>query len=416
MSKLLSANDAGGSNSASGKGVDNADDALDILNDVDDVVDDKTDKDDKDDKNDKKDKDDKETDLDDLELNDEDDKDEKIDLKDDNNLNIDAPPKKKELEKLYPGIFKKVPYLEKMMFRDRQYQELFGGYDDAVEANEKAQLLEGFEKDLGSGNPETLFSKIKEGDAKAFAKLADNLLPTLAKIDKDAYFGVVSDVVKRVISRMVTEGNRVKNEQLQDAALLLNQFVFGTSEFEAPKDRTDKDTKPEDDEERSSWQQERFDTAVSEMSNRVSNTLKNTISEYIDQKNEMSPFVKRHAISEALKSVDGAIASDSGFRKQLDRLWDAANKDRFSKSSLDKIRSVVLGKSKTLLKSAIIKARAEALKGNSRNIDSDDDKSDKSDRSDRKGHVPTGRSASSSKSGKLERKSGESVQDFLMRD
>lgn len=407
MSKFLSNSDAGGS------GVASPEDLLDdILTPDDDALDteDKDDKETKDDKDDKAKDKDKDKDIDDeIELKEDKENDDTIDAED---IKIDTPPRKKELLKAYPDLLKKFPYIEKMMYRDKQYQELFGSFDDAKDASEKADVLDGFEKNLLSGSTEELFGRIKESDPKAFDKVVDNLMPTLFKIDKEAYYGIASDMVKRVIVRMVTEGKRINNEQLQDAAALVNQFVFGSSEFEPPKDRTKPAQDDELETERAKFQSERLEAAIEEVGTRVTNTIKNTVTEYIDPKGEMTAYEKKNAIADALRIIDEEIDGDKSFKQQLDKLWKASIGDKLSQKSKDRVRAVWLGKAKTLLKTAITKARAEALKDRKGSRKSSDD-TESDNRSRRP--IPTGHSAPS-RSGKLERKPGESAMDFLMRD
>lgn len=359
--------------------------------------------------------DDKNRKIDDAKDDDNDDED-KIDLKDISEVEIDSPPRKKEIEKLYPGIFKKLPFLEKMIYRDRQMQELFGSFDDATEAHGKAEALDKFEEQLLSGNPEELFDSVKKSDGKAFSKLVNNLLPTLAKVDKEAYHSIVSDIVQRVIVHMVSEGKNMGNDDLQKAALLVNQFVFGTSDFKARPNRDEPQKDDELEREKASFREERLNTAVNDLQLKVGNILKNTIGEYIDPRGQMSSFVKKNAIREALEAVDGLISQDTTFRKHLNRLWQGAERDKLTKISIDRIRSAYLGKAKGLLPTAIKKARNEALKEltPSRKETSDSQESDTPSK-DRRNPIIPGRSTPHER-GKSEMKKGESVMDFLMRD
>src|SRR5258708_6881820 len=82
---------------------------------------------------------------DELELIEPDEDIEKIDLKEsDENIDVEAPPRKKEILKEYPELFKKFPFLEKMMYRDREYSQLFGSFDDAKEIAERSESFNQF--------------------------------------------------------------------------------------------------------------------------------------------------------------------------------------------------------------------------------------------------------------------------------
>src|SRR5438874_1486535 len=121
-----------------------ADDINDLFNTIDDEVV-KPEK-----KESTKEKEEKQTEPEDeLELVEPDEDVEKIDLtKPDDDIDIEAPPRKKEILKEYPELFKKFPFLEKVMYRDKQYSELFGSFDDAKEIAEKSEIFNNFESQL----------------------------------------------------------------------------------------------------------------------------------------------------------------------------------------------------------------------------------------------------------------------------
>ncbi len=356
---------------------------------------------------------------DELELIDQDEDIEKIDLtKPDDELDIEAPPRKKEILKEYPELFKKFPFLEKMMYRDRQITELFGSFDDAKEIAEKSETFNNFESQLLAGDTEQILREVKTADEKAFNIIVDEYLPTLAKVDKEAYFHVVGNLNRRLIMEMVQEANDTNNDDLKQAALLVNQFVFGSSKFVAPTLRVEKtdDKTSEAESERLAFTKERFESARDDLQTRVDNTLRATISSYIDPKENMTPYVKKNAVADAMRILSSSIASDSSVVKNLDRLWRSAFDSKFSKESLGKIQSFYLSKAKGNLKNAILKARAEALKDarprDSREKEIDEQEEETSRRPART--ITPGRPSQSK--GKNEMKKGESVTDFFMRD
>lgn len=395
----------------------------------------------------KVDKEDKPTkDVDDIELKDEDVDDDKIDLKDDkkkkeddkddkeeedededekikdeDEVEIDAPPKKKAILAKYPDVFKDFPFLEKMLYRDKQYQELFGSFDDAKEAHGKIEAYEHFENLLAGGDTGEVLKTIKEGDSKIFDKVVDNYLLTLHSVDKDAYFEVIGNVGKTFIARMVAEAKDSDNDALREAALLLNQFLFGNSKYEPIKPRTTVEKNAEKDEieqERLALARERFDTARNDLQGRADNILRNTISEYIDPRSVMTSYIKKHAVNEAMNNLSNSLAEDESLKKNLDKLWRAAHDVKYTKESLDRIQSAYLGRAKALAPAAIKKARAEAL----RDVDTRgkkeptrDKDEDEEETTPRKRTPAIGRPSSQRRSTN-EMEPGESVLDFLSRD
>jgi len=360
----------------------------------------------------------KETDTGDIEFVEPTEEDEeKLDLsKSDDDIEIDAPPRKKEILKNYPDLFKKHPFLEKMIYRDREYTQLFGSIDDAKEVAEASETFKTFENQLLDGNTVEILKNVKEIDPKAFDKIVDNYLPNLAKVDRDAYFDVINNVSKQLIIEMVREANESSNDELKQAALIVNQFLFGTSKFTGPKVRvTDKpdEEKNKVDQERLDYVKERFETSRDDLQVKVDNTLRSTISEYIDPKGVMSAYVKKNAINDALKMLQNSLSKDSQLTSNLDRLWKAAFESKFSKDSLDKIKSHYLGRAKLSLKAAILKARSEALKDLTPSSRRKEDEEIEDETPPKRGFVSSGKQ---SQPKKKEMRRGETVAEFFARD
>ncbi len=345
---------------------------------------------------------------------------EKLDL--DSEIKIETPPRKAEITKEFPKFFEKFPWMEKMMFRDKQYTELFGSFDDAKEVKASADTLSAFEQDLLKGDTTTVLAQIQKASPETFDKITDNYLPNLYKVSPDAYYHVVGNITRQMIKSMMEDGNRLGNADLTEAAKLVNRWMFSSEEIKAPTNKsTEKPKSTELDKERQDFINERFETAKNELQTKIDNVLKATISDYIDPKGEMSPYVKRNAVRDALQALHNSIGEDGSFVRNNNKLWENAFRDKFSQSSLNQIRSVYLGKSKSLLSQVIRKARTEALKDappRNRNTDSDDSEDQNSRRPARKANVQSGppRQRSGNDNGKNQMRKGESVQEFLSRD
>lgn len=283
-------------------------------------------------------------------------------------LELVTPVRRREILAKYPKLFKDFPYLEKAYYREQQYTELLPTIDDAKIAIDKSTTLDKFENQLMSGSTEDILKAVKDTDENAFFKIVDSYLPTLAKVDEKAYHHVIGNVIKRTIIEMVNEARANEdNKQLEAAAQLLNQFVFGTSKFANPtvlSKEQPKDTKNNELEEKErQFNQRQFESARDDLSTRVNNILRSTIEAHIDPKDSMTDYVRRNAVREALENVENLVSQDSRFKVLVDKLWNQAFKTNFSKKSLDDIRSAYTSKAKTLLPSVIKKARNEALKG-----------------------------------------------------
>ena len=334
----------------------------------------------------------------------------------DEDLELITPVSRREILKAYPDLFKKFPYLEKAYFREREFTERFPTMEDADNALNAARTLNAFEKDVANGNMIPILKAAHTNNPEAFAQIVDNYLPALNKIDPNAHLHVIGNVMKTAIYNMVSEANRTKNENLKGAAAILQQFMFGTSEYTPPtnlaKPRAKNEGETELEQRQRQFDEQRYQTAIGELDTRVNNTLKNTIEANIDPKGSMTEFVKKHAVNEVMRNVGELIAGDKRLRSITDRLWQAAHSQNFSPASLDKIRSAYLAKAKTLLPSVIKKARNEALRGMGRTV------KDGESREDKKAPVTPGRSRPSN-SGKMkpsEIPAGMSTLEFLSKD
>lgn len=357
---------------------------------------DKTDdKSDKEDDKDDEDKDDDKDDNDDDELTLEDEIEEELREPEEDELEQVTPPRRKEILAAYPDIFKKFPQLERSMYREQRYSELLPTIKDAEAAVEKSNLLDSYEKEIMNGSTESLLTTVKDNDKEAFAKVVDNYLPNLYKVDQAAYYHTIANITKHTIMSMVRDSKENGRDELAEAAAVLNEYMFGTTKFSGPQSLSQTSTQDsaskEKEEELSRKEREflehQFNTARDNLGERVDSILKTSVDKFIDPNNSMTPYVKKVATREVLEGLEDLISKDTRFRSIYDKLWERAFSNNFDKESMDRIKSAYLSKAKTLLPDLIKKSRNEALKGLRRTKDNDD--------KDRKGPLPVGKTRSS---------------------
>lgn len=376
-----------------------------------DLEDDKEEKDEED----KEEKEEKEEKDEEDEEEDKKDDEEDEDKLDETELDLVAPYKKKDILKEFPNLEKKFPYLFHAYYGHQQYTEVFPTVEDAKEASEKANILDAFEKDVMSGSTEKVLKAIAQ-DEKAFNKLIDDYLPALHRVNKDAAMHVVTNIYKNAIVQMAQHATETKDDELKDAVIRLNKFLFNSDKISLPTKLVTTDDTAEKTiaEERRQMAMQRFDEVQGDLQTRVDNSIKATIAANIDKAGSMSPFEKRHAIDEAFGLLEKALLANKPFRGQMDQLWKAAFQSNYSRPSLERIKSAFFAKAKTVLPAVIKQARSEALKGKGRKKSS----TDEDDTTDRRGHLPVGRHSSGGKKEKEEKevkKRGESTLDYFNR-
>lgn len=339
-------------------------------------------------------------------------------------LELTTPVRRKEILAKYPKLFKDFPYLEKAYYREQQFTEVFPTIQDAKVSAEKAQVLDRAEQQIMSGDITSVLAAAKAENQESFNKIADNYLPALRQVDQQAYYHVLGNVIKDTIITMVREG-RALGEQgapLQAAANVLNQFIFGSQNFQPPTSLS-RQARPEEnqrEQELRAQEQQRtittFETVKDDLQSRADNVLKSTIDQHIDPRSTMTDYVKKNATREAFETLEDLLGKDMRFRGLLDKLWEKAFEKNFDKESTDRIKSAYLSKAKTLLPSVIKRARNDALKGLGKRGDSEEIEETASDK---RGPITSGRSTSPS-SGKIRKASdipkGMSTLDVLMRD
>jgi hypothetical protein len=353
---------------------------------------------------------------------------EELEEPDEEKLELTTPVRRSEILKKYPTLFKDFPYLEKAYYREQQFTEIFPTIPDAKEAMEKADTLDKFEKDIFTdGNTEILLEGLKAQNPKSFHKVVDNYLTVLSKVDEKAYLHVIGNTIKHTIAGMVQEARSTSNEALQNAAVILNQYVFGSSNYTPPSNLSKESSNEDDgekakfDRQRQEFVKEKFETAQEDLNGRVNNILKSTIEGNIDPKDSMSAYVKKNASREALESLTNLIEKDSRFKTLIDKLWENAFNKNFNRDSLDKIKSAYTSKAKTLLPAVIKQARNEALKGMGKRVNDDSKEHVEDDSKENKSPTEKRRSTSPSNSGRKitdpkDIPHGMRSIDFLMQD
>jgi hypothetical protein len=332
---------------------------------------------------------------------------EEIEIKDEEPVKEDEDefhdvPARKAILKEFPELFKKFPAIERSIYREQQYSEVFPTIKDARAAHEMLTNYGQLENSLMQGKSYFLLKNLKEGAPKAFDKYVDGFLSELAEVDEKSSQKLINRIVKNTLYNTFAVGKRKANETLQKAAQILHDAIYGTEEVSP--DLTDRrpgksEDNEEDDREKQLREREaqyyhrQLADAVDDVTERSQNILKSTIDKHIDPKEQMTAYVRNKAQEDAYKEVHDQLLNDKRFRATINRLWqEASSQGNITEAHKQKIRNAILAKAKTLLPGAISKARNEALKGiirksrdvedekpvaRGRNIDNDDRKSSK---------------------------------------
>src|SRR5438093_2107562 len=324
-------------------------------------------------------------------------------------------PKRQEILKAFPEIFKKFPGIEKAIYREQQYAEVFPTVSDAKNASARLEDYKAFEGELFDGNLEGVLKSVKASNDKAFGKITGQFLQTLAKVNEKAYYSTLNHVIKNSIITAYNSGKENDDEQLTIAAQLIHKFIYGSPTITAPDKPTE--TNKIDEKELAlqnrerSFVQQQLTNAVSDVTSRTDNIIKSTVDKYIDTKSVMTSYVRSKAIDDVMTQVRDSIGNDTRFRALLDKMWEQSARENFSDASKLKIRNALISKAKTLLPGIIQKVKNDALKGHvTRSKGASESKDEKPLASGR----PSNNSGKSLKDTKIPK--GVRTIDYLMQD
>lgn len=318
----------------------------------------------------------------------------------DEDLELVDVPRRKEILAAFPDLFKKFPQIEKAMYRERAYSEILPTIEDAKNAVAKAEQLDSHEKELMDGTIQGILSVVHGGDKAAFAKVVDNYMPALYNIDQQAYYHTIGNITKHTIISMVNDAKTQSDENLANAAAVLNQYMFGTTQFTHPQnlskdsvqDPKSKEKETEISEREEALAKRQFEDALGGLDGRVEKVLEATITKHIDPKETMTSYTRRKAIEQVQKELESIISSDARFKKIYDVMWLKARDNNYSKESMDKLYRAYVSKAGTLLSGIISKVRKEAMaEAKSSGKPNGDDRKER----DRRGPLPVGKNRGS---------------------
>lgn len=346
----------------------------------------------------------------------EDEEEEPVKLEEDDEL-VDPPFAKKAILKEFPELFKKFPGIEKSIYREKAYAEVFPTVADAKEAVERLEVLKGFEEKVFSGDLSGVLGALKEQEPQKYGEYVDNYLENLEKFDPKAFKHVSNKIVYQIADYIFRAGEQSQSEELKASGRWLYEQAFGKGNGQAPtKFNGENQPNPESEKlkkEKEEFERTRFETVRNDLQARTDNVLKSTINNNIDPKGQMSDYVKRQAVRDSMEKLDEVVSRDLRFKSVLDNLWKRAVESKYSQDSISKIRNAYLSKCRASLPEVLKLVRNEALKGLGKSSPNknDDDESPKK-------RLPIGRSPSESNkgSGKKDKYNGEDPLKWLSRN
>lgn len=271
----------------------------------------------------------------------------------------------KDLKKIDPDIFKKLPQLKGVIYREQQYSQIFGDPKEAQAAAVAAETFKEMESDLLSGNSQPLFEALKKGSD--FNKFVSNLIPTLKKVDEGAYEKLMLVPIKQVLRSAFKTGEAKGDKNLALAAQHLHNYVFddldlnGKAEFEG--DSTSKKSPEQEAFEKKTQELEARDHKTFKVSvdNQFVSSIKEAFLDKLDPDNVLSDWTKNKMFEEAVSQINEQMVADVRHMKNVELLWKSAKASGYNEASKSRIVNAALARAKQLIPEIRSKIRSEAL-------------------------------------------------------
>lgn len=273
----------------------------------------------------------------------------------------------KDLKSKFPDIFKKVPELKAVIYREQQYSQLFSDPKEAQLAASQANVFQAMESDLLKGDIAPLFDSLKKSDGADFDKLASNILPSLRKLDESTFMKVIAVPLKQVLRRAFSEGTRKGDKNLALSAQHLHNFVFDNTNLNEKSEFESGDIS------KKSSEQEKYEHKLNELDQRDHKNFKNTVdTEWLgglhesffqgfDPDNTLTKWTKDKLFEDAILELNKQLSSDPRHMKNMEGLWRQAKASGYDLSSKSRIVNAALARAKQIMPQVRQKLRSEAL-------------------------------------------------------
>jgi hypothetical protein len=265
----------------------------------------------------------------------------------------------KALKEKYPNIFKEVPGLKDVIYREREYSKL-GPIDDVRESLAKAETFDNFESTLMQGGIGELLDAVAESNEEAAVTIAENFLPELYNRSKPLFAKVTMPVIKNVIRSTFVRANNTGNKQLALAVQYVSRELFETPDVLKATEIVEEQPDPREEQiklERAKLHNTQITTARTDIVNGVTGRLRREILPKLDE--SMSEFVKDALTEKIINELNSTLRQDKAHMANLSSLWKKMSKTGYTNEAKSRIISASLARAKQVLPSVISRVKAK---------------------------------------------------------
>lgn len=275
----------------------------------------------------------------------------------------------KDIKKDFPEFFKKHPEMRGVIYRERQYSEVFTSPQEAQSAARLADTYLQMESDLIGGNSEPLLKSLKKAnDGKTFDDFVSNLLPNLLKVDSETYYKVVAVPLKKALRAALREGEKKGNKNLTASAQWIHDFLFQSADVNEKAEFEDKVKNTE-----KSPEQAEYEKKIQALDQRDYRNYKTSVDEEwingvekffmdgLDPDNVLSDWTKKKMLEEAISQLNEQMVKDTRYIRSINSLWVQARNSGYERSFKTRIVNTSLARAKQIIPTIRQKLRSDAL-------------------------------------------------------
>lgn len=263
-----------------------------------------------------------------------------------------------QLKKRDPKLLKDMPELRSVLFREKQYTELFPSIEEAKDAREQTEVFSQFQRDISSGDSRTLVDALEGVGKRNLQDFVANFIPTIKEKSKDLYLGMIYPELKNLFRAASKSGNN----DIKVSAENLHFFVFGNGELgsDAGLSVAKKDPRDEEITKREHALEARaYGNFFQDTSQVATKRLNFSIAKSFEGSG-LSDWTVKKMSDEIFSYIDSEIKKDARHMGNMNNLWKQAKSTGYTSEGKDRIINAYLSRAKLLLSKARQKVLSDA--------------------------------------------------------
>lgn len=247
-------------------------------------------------------------------------------------------------------IFKEIPGLRNVLFREQEFTKVFPSVEAGKEANELATTFVQFQRDIEGGDAGTFVEAISELGEEPLLEFSGNFLPSLLKKNEKVYYAIMAPEIKKVLRAAM----RSDNEHIRASAKNLNYFLWQDSDVNADapdsfkvKDKTERKPSKEESE-AVKLQRQIADNFGKDTFQIATRKLKKIIKGSLEGFN-LSERTLGYLVDDIFDRTTGLLKKDARHNGKMDLLWKKARASGYDSEGKERLITAFLSRAKEVV-------------------------------------------------------------------